>query len=134
MIYTLEIQTEKHTDFIDITLDINKLINKENIKEGICFIYTPHTTAGIFINENSDPDVRNDIEYVLEKIFPWRDPNYRHIEGNSSAHLKSILIGNQKFVFIEDSKLKLGTWESIFFAEFDGPRKRRIYVKIINHK
>ena len=131
MIYEIEVTTSERTQTIEITKQIEKLLKELEVKEGICYIYTPHTTAGIFINENADIDVQEDIKYLLNKIFPWNDKNYRHIEGNTAAHLKSILTNNQQFVFIKNGVLLLGTWQGIFFAEFDGPRRRKIYIKII---
>lgn len=130
MIKILEVITQKRTHFVDITDQVQEILDETKIKDGICYLYVPHTTAGIFINENADPDVKWDVEQTLEKLVPWND-NYKHIEGNAAAHIKSILVGTNTFVPIENGKLLLGTWQGIFFAEFDGPRTRKIYVKII---
>ena len=126
----LEVITQKRTHFEDITEEVQKVVDESNIKEGICYIYIPHTTAGVFINENADPDVKWDVEQTLEKIVPWED-NYKHIEGNAAAHIKSILVGTNTFVPVKNGKLMLGTWQGIFFAEFDGPRDRKVIIKII---
>ncbi len=126
----LKIKTNKENEFIDITDKINNLID---IEEGICIIYCPHTTAGLTINEGADPSVKKDIISTLNKLIP-DDPSYEHLEGNSAAHVKSSLVGNSLNIIIEKGKLKLGVWESIFFCEFDGPRNREIYIKILTTK
>ncbi len=130
MLRYLDVYTQKRTHFEDITAEVQEIVDESGVKNGICFLYVPHTTAGIFINENADPDVKWDIEQTLEKLVPWED-NYRHIEGNAAAHIKSILVGTNTFVPIKDGKLMLGTWQGIFFAEFDGPRTRKVIVKIV---
>jgi len=130
MIRYIDVYTQKRTHFEDITAEVQEVINETGVKEGICYIYVPHTTAGVFINENADPDVKWDVEQTLEKLVPWVD-NYRHIEGNAAAHIKSILVGTNTFVPIHNGKLMLGTWQGIFFAEFDGPRTRKVILKIV---
>ncbi len=130
LIKTLQIKTEKHTEFIDITRKVQEIIMNSKVKSGVCYIFIPHTTAGITINENADPDVKSDMLMELNKIIPF-DDNYKHIEGNSSAHIKASLLGFSETVFIEDGRLLLGTWQGIYFCEFDGPRVRKVYVKII---
>ncbi len=130
MLHYLEVITQKRTHFEDITDAIKEIVKEEGVKDGICCVYVPHTTAGVFINENADPDVKWDIEQTLEKLVPWVD-DYKHIEGNAAAHIKSILTGNSIFIPIKNGKLLLGTWQGIFFAEFDGPRDRKVIVKII---
>lgn len=130
MIEILNIKTKNHTNFIDITNLVQEVVNKSHAEEGVCTIFVPHTTAGIFINENADPDVVYDVKNHLEKLVPWIN-NYRHLEGNAAAHIKSILTGNSINVIIKDKKLLLGTWQGIFFAEYDGPRNRKIYIKIL---
>jgi len=130
MLKIIEVITQKRTHFEEITNEIQEVINETGIKEGVCYIYVPHTTAGVFINENADPDVKWDIEQTLEKLIPWED-SYKHIEGNAAAHIKSIIVGTNTFIPIKNGKLVLGTWQGIFFAEFDGPRTRKVYVKII---
>ncbi len=130
MLKEISIITHKKTEFIEITDLVQKVIKETKINNGVCSIYVPHTTAGITINENADRDVISDIQMELNKIVPLED-NYSHSEGNSSAHIKSSLIGNSVTVFIEDNNLKFGTWQGIFFCEFDGPRSRKIWIKVI---
>ena len=129
-IYKISIKTTERNQFLDITHEINDLINRHNIKNGIAIIYTPHTTAGVTINENADPSVRKDISEFLSKKIPYHG-NYKHLEGNADSHIKSSLIGCSEIVIIKNSKLMLGTWQGIFFCEFDGPRRREVWVKII---
>ncbi len=130
MLKYIDIYSEKRTHFIDITDEIKEILDESNIKEGICYVYVPHTTAGIFINENADPDVKWDIENTLEKLIPWEN-NYQHAEGNAAAHIKSVIVGSSVSIPVSKGKLLLGTWQGIFFAEFDGPRTRKVIVKII---
>ncbi len=130
LIETLQIKTENHTEFVDITKRIQEVVINSKVKNGVCYIFVPHTTAGITINENADPDVKSDMLMELNKIVPF-DDNYKHIEGNSSAHIKASLLGFSETVFIEDRQLLLGTWQGIYFCEFDGPRVRKVYVKIV---
>ncbi len=130
MVKYLDVYSEKRTHFIDITDEVREIVSESGIREGICYIYVPHTTAGVFINENADPDVRIDIENTLEKLIPWV-ANYRHVEGNAAAHIKSVLVGSSVSIPISSGRLLLGTWQGIFFAEFDGPRTRKVIVKII---
>lgn len=126
----ISIRTSSHTDFIDITPKVREVVKQSKVEEGICVIYVPHTTAGVFINENADPDVVYDVKNHLEKLVPWIN-NYKHLEGNAAAHIKSILTGNSISVIIDKGDLVLGTWQGIFFAEFDGPRSRNVFVKIL---
>jgi secondary thiamine-phosphate synthase enzyme len=130
MIEKVPISTSKKQELVDITSDINKVVKKSNIKEGICIVYCPHTTAGITINENTDPDVQGDILQKLTSLIPEKE-NYKHSEGNSDAHIKSSLFGNEKTVIIRNNNILLGTWQGIFFFEGDGPRQRDIIIKII---
>lgn len=127
---SLQIHTTRHTQFVDITGEVNSVLTGMGIREGICFLYVPHTTAGITINENADPTVQEDITKYLDRIIPWEN-NYKHAEGNSAAHIKSSLLGNSCQVIISEGKLVLGTWQGIFFCEFDGPRNRKVYLKVI---
>ena len=126
----LNIASEKRIEMIDITADIRKVVKESGVIRGVCMIYVPHTTAAVTINENADPDVPRDILDKLDKLVPAGD-NYRHREGNSDAHIKSSIVGPSEFVIIENSTLVLGTWQSVFFCEFDGPRRRNAIVKII---
>ena len=130
MLYRISIKTSSHTDFIDITSKVREIVRQSKIEEGLCVIYVPHTTAGVFINENADPDVVHDVKNHLEKLVPWIN-NYKHLEGNAAAHIKSILTGNSISVIIDKGDLLLGTWQGIFFAEFDGPRSRNVFIKIV---
>ena len=129
----LEIKTTGHTQMLDITNDINRAVSDSGIKNGICTIFIPHTTAAVTINENADPNVVRDFTAEINKIVPWED-GYYHMEGNSAAHLKSSMIGFSEQVIIEDGRLLLGTWQGIYFCEYDGPRRRKVYVKILEEK
>ena len=130
MMKVLNIRTTKRCEFVDITSHIRKIVAESKVKSGVCLIHVPHTTAGIIINENADPDVVRDIDGALKKLAP-ENSSYRHMEGNADAHIKSVLVNPQTFVFIEDGKPVLGTWQGIFFCEFDGPRQRKVYIKIL---
>jgi secondary thiamine-phosphate synthase enzyme len=123
------LQTSGRSQLIDITSRVREAVTASGIREGLCTIFIPHTTAAVTINENADPDVVRDFLYELDKIVPWQD-GYRHAEGNSAAHLKSSLIGVSEQVLIENGRLMLGTWQGIYFCEFDGPRTRRVLVRI----
>jgi len=116
---------------IDITRQVQAVISQEKAKEGAALVYCPHTTAGITINENADPDVVRDMLMRLDEVFPWEHPKYLHAEGNSAAHLKASILGTSQLVPIENGQLVLGTWQGIYFCEFDGPRKRKVLVRII---
>jgi secondary thiamine-phosphate synthase enzyme len=129
----LNISTKKRNEFVDITSEIEKLVEEENVEEGICIIFCPHTTAGLTINENADPSVKKDVISHLEKMVPY-DKNYSHIEGNADSHIKSSLLGSSLNLIIHQKKLVLGTWQGIYFCEFDGPRTRKVYVKIIEDR
>ncbi len=133
MIKHVNVKTGARVDLIDITSEIEGLVEESEVGEGVCYLYVPHTTAGITINEGADPSVRRDIIHTLQKIVP-RDAGYAHMEGNSDAHIKSSLVGTSTIVLIEQGRLQLGTWQSIFFCEFDGPRDRRVAVKIMGSK
>jgi secondary thiamine-phosphate synthase enzyme len=133
MIQTFQVKTTKQTEFVDITHSVLEVIQKTGIKEGVCIIFIPHTTAAVTINENADPSVPKDIMMELNKIVPFED-RYQHTEGNSPAHIKASIIGCSQIVFVESGKLVLGTWQGIFFCEFDGPRSRKVYVKVISDR
>jgi secondary thiamine-phosphate synthase enzyme len=128
MFETFQVKTSAKTDFIDITRSVQEAIQKLGMKDGICFVFVPHTTAAITINENADPSVSRDIVMELDKIVPFQD-RYQHLEGNSAAHIKASLLGPSQTLFVESGKLVLGTWQGVFFCEFDGPRSRKVYVK-----
>ncbi len=131
MLHSFRVKTTKHTSMVNITPYVRDIVRKSGVKGGLCLVYVPHTTACVFINEAADPDVVRDIAYALERLVPWDDPNYSHAEGNSAAHIRSAVIGNSRTLIIENGDLVLGTWEGIFLGEFDGPRERKVYVKIL---
>jgi secondary thiamine-phosphate synthase enzyme len=126
----INIRTNSQTEMIDITDLVQAVISEKKIKSGICVVFTPHTTAAVTINENADPDVPHDIINALEKTLP-QSIQYRHSEGNSPAHVKSSLVGVSELVLVENGRLVLGTWQAIFFCEFDGPRQRKVMVKFL---
>jgi secondary thiamine-phosphate synthase enzyme len=130
MIQTFQVRTSKKTEFIDITRSVHEAVKKKGVEEGICFIFIPHTTAAVTINENADPSVSQDILMELNRVVPFQD-RYQHLEGNSPAHIKASLIGCSQTVLVESGKLVLGTWQGIFFCEFDGPRNRKVHVKVM---
>lgn len=125
----LKVSTSKTDQMLDITSKVQSTVSDSGIKDGICTIFIPHTTAGITINENADPDVVSDILYEMNKIVPSQD-NYKHFEGNSAAHIKASMFGFSQQVIVENGKLMLGTWQGIYFCEFDGPRTRKVFVDI----
>ncbi|MFA5779666.1 MAG: secondary thiamine-phosphate synthase enzyme YjbQ [Elusimicrobiota bacterium] len=132
MFHKIELSTHQNTEFVDVTTQVQKKISQSEISDGVCVGFVPHTTAGITINENADPDVVKDILMMLDKKIPLDDTGYRHSEGNSAAHIKASILGSSVTIIIENGKLQLGTWQEIYFCEFDGPRKREIWVKIIS--
>jgi len=125
----LTIQTHKKEELIDITHQVMETVNSSGAETGICCVYVPHTTAGVTINENADPSVKSDILMAMRKIVPESIP-YAHSEGNSPAHVKSTLVGSSLFLIIENGNLALGTWQGIIFCEFDGPRRRKLFIHI----
>jgi secondary thiamine-phosphate synthase enzyme len=125
---SFSIRTLKHTQFLDITRNVQSMVLDLGVKSGILTIFIPHTTAGITINENADPDVTTDIIAALEKVVPWT-ANYAHSEGNAAAHVKASMMGSSVQVLVEDGRLQLGTWQAIYFCEFDGPRSRNVWVR-----
>jgi len=127
---TLRVESRARTELKDITEGVARLVEEAGVGSGICYLYVPHTTAGILINENDDPDVANDIEDLLSRLAP-REAAYKHWEGNADAHIKASLVGTSVCVPIEAGKLALGRWQGIFFCEFDGPRRREVKVKIL---
>lgn len=131
MIHKLDIRTRMRDEMIDITQMVKDLLRQTAIREGLAVIYSPHTTAGITINENADPDVRHDVLMRLDEVYPWEHEKYRHMEGNTAAHLKAITTGTSQTVLIHEGKLMLGRWQAIYFCEFDGPRHRTCLVKLM---
>ena len=126
---TFAVATGSRMEFVDITGQMQKEVSKSGLSDGVCYIYNPHTTAGLTINEGADPAVQDDIVAVLKKVIPMNHP-YKHLEGNSPAHIMASLMGSSVTVFIENGRLVLGTWQKIFFCEFDGPRSRRVYLHV----
>ncbi len=126
---TLGVKTNRRTQFVDITREVEQAVRESDVKSGVCHVYVPHTTAGVVINEHADPDVASDVEGIFDRLIPHKGP-YRHGEGNTDSHMKAILTGTSQSVFIENGKLALGTWQGIFLCEFDGPRQRTVFVKI----
>ncbi len=127
---TLHVKTDRRTQLVDVTAQVQKAASASKVTSGICYLYVPHTTAAIAINECADPDVARDVESTLDRLIPATGP-YRHSEGNSDSHVKAVLVGTSQIVFVEEGKLALGRWQGIFFCEFDGPRERRLHVKIV---
>ena len=127
---TLIVKTERRTQLLDVTAKVQQAVAAARVSKGICYLYVPHTTAGIAINECADPDVARDIEGALDRLIPKTGP-YRHGEGNSDSHIKSVLVGGSQLVPVEDGRLALGRWQGIFFCEFDGPRERKLMVKTV---
>ena len=124
------VSTKKTMEFVDVTALVNRAIASTGMKDGVCYLYNPHTTAGLTINEGADPDVCTDLVGALKRMVPMDYP-YKHMEGNSPAHLMTALLGNTVTIFVEDGKLVLGTWQKIFFCEFDGPRSRKLIWRLL---
>lgn len=129
--YSFELRTNGRDAMVEVTDKVKEAVRSSGVREGHAIVYCPHTTAGIAINENADPDVVRDVLRRLDEVFPWEHPKDRHAEGNTAAHLKAIATGTSQTVLIQDGRLVLGTWQGIYFCEFDGPRTRRFFVKVI---
>jgi len=127
---TLHVKTSRRTEFVDITDQVQLAVRETSVDSGICYVYVPHTTAGVAINEHADPDVAQDAEGIFDRLIPHRGP-YRHAEGNTDSHMKAIITGTSQTVFIHGGKLAIGTWQGIFLCEFDGPRQRTVFVKVV---
>lgn len=130
MLRYINVRSSQRSEFIDITEKINEVIKKTGILSGICYVYVPHTTAAVTINEGADPSVHRDIQNALTRLVP-QEMNYSHREGNADAHIKSSIIGTSQLVIIDEGRLVLGTWQAVYFCEFDGPRHRRVTLKLI---
>lgn len=126
----LDVRTLSHACLVDITDQVSQVVSASGIDQGICHVFVPHTTAGLTINENADPTVKSDILNGLDKLVPWRD-GYQHAEGNSAAHIKASLMGSSHAILVHNGELRLGTWQGIFLCEFDGPRSRHVWVKVV---
>lgn len=130
LIKHIRIDSRSQNEFIELTQDLNRLVAECGVREGVCFVTVPHTTAGITVNENDDPTVRADMDATLSRIVPYL-ADYQHAEGNSAAHIKASLVGSSVTLLIRDGQLLLGRWQGVFFCEFDGPRLRDVYVRIV---
>ena len=128
----ISVETNKRNEMVEVTDPIARLANKLDVEDGYVLVYVPHTTAGVTIQENADPDVRHDLLAKLEQLAPHREAIYRHAEGNSDSHLKAVLVGSSQHVLIEQRRLVLGQWQGIFLCEFDGPRRREVVCKFVD--
>ena len=126
----MTVRTREHDDVLDVTDRVQQVVSESGVQTGLCHVYVPHTTAGVFINENADPDVMADVIATLEALVPWKR-QYRHAEGNAAAHIKSSLIGTSQTIAVHSGRLTLGRWQAIYFAEFDGPRERQLQVTVL---
>ncbi len=129
-VYTIQIRTGRRMEMVDITAQVREIVRKSGVRSGICVLYVPHTTAAVTVNENADPSVRSDITRTLAKLVP-AGAGYEHLEGNADSHIKATMVGPSETLIISDGDIILGTWQGIFFCEFDGPRNRRLFVKIM---
>jgi secondary thiamine-phosphate synthase enzyme len=127
----LAVKTERRTQLLDVTAGVAKLVADSGVESGVCYVYVPHTTAGVIVNESDDPDVARDIEAALDRVAP-KGAGYRHAEGNADSHIKAALTGHVATIFVSGGRLMLGRWQGIFLCEFDGPRERRLMVKVIS--
>lgn len=126
----LDVSTDKRSQMVEITSQVQRVVSDAEVEQGSVIVYVPHTTAGVTINENADPDVVHDMLAQLDEMVPWRQPFYQHGEGNSAAHVKASMMGSSVTVLIRHGKLVLGTWQGIWFCEFDGPRSRKVHVQL----
>src|ERR1700736_5749610 len=127
---TLRVKTGRRTQLVDVTTAVERVVTESGVVSGVCYVYVPHTTAGVTINEHADPDVATDMEDAFDLLVPKKSA-YRHAEGNSDSHIKATMTGISQIIFVEAGKLALGRWQGIFFCEYDGPRERKFYVKIV---
>ena len=125
----VSVRTRDHCQFVNIDDEVQRVVTESGVVEGVCHVFVPHTTSGVTINENADPNVVRDIESVLDKLVPWTG-GYAHVEGNSAAHVKASMMGFCQTVLIRNGRLALGTWQSLYFCEFDGPRSRKVWVQV----
>jgi secondary thiamine-phosphate synthase enzyme len=126
----LRVKTDRRTQLVDVTREVERAVAASGVASGVCHVYVPHTTAAVMINEHADPDVATDLEGVFDRLVPHKGP-YRHSEGNSDSHAKAVMVGASQIIFVEGGKLALGTWQGVFFCEFDGPRERKMWVKVV---
>ena len=127
----LKVRTGRRTQLLDVTVAVERTVAESGVATGVCYVFVPHTTAGVMINEHADPDVATDLEGVFDRLVPHSGP-YRHAEGNSDSHAKAVMAGASQVIFVEKGKLALGTWQGVFLCEFDGPRERKIWVKVVD--
>jgi secondary thiamine-phosphate synthase enzyme len=130
---TLRVKTRRRTQLVDVTPAVERVVTESGVVSGVCYVYVPHTTAGVAMNEHADPDVASDLEGVFDRLVPHAGP-YRHAEGNTDSHAKAVMVGASQVIFVESGKLVLGTWQGIFLCEFDGPREREIFVRVEKSK
>jgi secondary thiamine-phosphate synthase enzyme len=130
---TLRVKTRRRTPFVDVTAPVERVVAESGVVSGVCYVYVPHTTAGVAINEHADADVASDLEGVFDRLVPHAGP-YRHAEGNTDSHAKAVMVGASQVIFVEEGKLILGTWQGIFLCEFDEPRERKIFVRVEESK
>jgi secondary thiamine-phosphate synthase enzyme len=131
--HTLRVKTGRRTQLVDVTAAVERVVKESGVAGGVCYVYVPHTTAGVAIDEHADPDVATDLEGVFDRLVPHSGP-YRHSEGNTDSHAKAVMVGASQVIFVEERKLLLGRWQGIFLCEFDGPRERKIFVKVEGEK
>ncbi|RWZ60848.1 YjbQ family protein [Halobacillus fulvus] len=131
MIKTFEVKTSQHDQMIDVTSQVERWVQEQGVKEGIVVVTSMHTTAGLTVNENADPDVKTDMLRRFREVYPWDHPEDLHMEGNTAAHMKTSTVGHSQTLIIENGRLVLGTWQGLYFCEFDGPRHRKFKAKII---
>jgi secondary thiamine-phosphate synthase enzyme len=134
MFERISVSSKSREEFIEITGSVEQVVKESGVAEGLCVVYVPHTTAGVTVNENADPSVSRDILSMLSRLVPSHDPDYQHTEGNSDSHIKSTLVGFSHVIPVSGSRLILGTWQGVFFCEFDGPRQRLVLVQVIPAK
>jgi secondary thiamine-phosphate synthase enzyme len=127
----LKVRTGRRTQLLDVTAAVERTVTDSGVATGICYVFVPHTTAGVMINEHADPDVAADLEGIFDRLVPHSGP-YRHAEGNTDSHAKAVMAGASQVIFVEKGKLALGTWQGVFLCEFDGPRERKIWVKVVD--
>jgi secondary thiamine-phosphate synthase enzyme len=128
----LKVRTGRRTQLMDVTDEVQRAVAAAGVVSGVCYVYVPHTTAGVVINEHFDPDVATDLEGIFERLVPRSGP-YRHAEGNSDSHAKAAITGTSAMIFVDEGKLVLGQWQGVFFCEFDGPRERKIWVRVVGN-
>ncbi len=126
----VRVKTRRRTELVDVTVQVERVVAESKVLSGVCYVYVPHTTAAVMINEHADPDVATDLEGVFDRLVPHAGP-YRHSEGNTDSHAKAVMVGASQVIFVEEGKLALGRWQGVFFCEFDGPRERKMWVKVV---